>query len=449
MWIIYKLSSSGYSRPNSYQENVPLLLQPSYARSKSLLFDELRNFRISLKWCALDHSSCFGKFISYFAFIFLAIIVPLISSLCIKVPSSTQDCAQDGPVSFNKLVQFPESGLALVGFFILSRFFSKYGLRHLLFLDGLQEDSLFVRRGYTRELDKAFRYLACILLPSFFVELAHKIIYFSTVRVSFPGGGGDPWINSIVMFVLVLASWVYRTGLYLLVCVMFRLTCELHILRFEGLHNMFEGRRSGSDAGFIFREHLRIRKQLSGTSHRYRFFIIASLVVISISQMGALLLILGTHADKSFFSSGELVVCSAVELSGFFLCVLGAARITHRAQGITSVATRWHMTATCASVGGSDSGKGNAGEAADHDQCRDSTSSSSDSDSSSDINIKVLSSQEPPSFQIRQALVAYLQHNNGGITLFGFALDRGLLHTIFAFEFSLVLWILSKVVVLS
>ncbi|KAL9442721.1 hypothetical protein AB3S75_016153 [Citrus x aurantiifolia] len=405
---------------NLQQENVPLLLQPSYARSKSLLFDELRNFRISLKWCALDHSSCIGKFISYFAFIFLTIIVPLISSLCIKVPSSTQDCAQDGPVSFNKLVQFPESGLALVGFFILSRFFSKYGLRQLLFLDGLQEDSLFVRRGYTRELDKAFRYLACILLPSFFVELAHKIIYFSTVRVSFPGGGGDPWINSIVMFVLVLASWVYRTG-----------------------------RRSGSDAGFIFREHLRIRKQLSATSHRYRFFIIASLVVISINQMGALLLILGTHADKSFFNSGELVVCSAVELSGFFLCVLGAARITHRAQGITSVATRWHMTATCASVGGSDSGKGNAGEAADHDQCRDSTSSSSDSDSSSDVNIKVLSSQEPPSFQIRQALVAYLQHNNGGITLFGFALDRGLLHTIFAFEFSLVLWILSKVVVLS
>lgn len=101
-------------------------------------------------------------------------------------------------------------------------------------------------------------------------------------------------------------------------------------------------------------------------------------------------------------------VCSAVELSGFFLCVLGAARITHRAQGITSVATRWHMTATCASVGGSDSRKGNAGEAADHDQCRDSTSSSSDSDSSSDINIKVLSSQEPPSFQIRQALGEYL-----------------------------------------
>lgn len=45
--------------------------------------------------------------------------------------------------------------------------------------------------------------------------------------------------------------------------------------------------------------------------------------------------------------------------------------------------------------------------------------------------------------------VLYLQHNGGGITLFGFALDRGLLHTLFAFETTMVLWILSKVVVLS
>ena len=43
--------------------------------------------------------------------------------------------------------------------------------------------------------------------------------------------------------------------------------------------------------------------------------------------------------------------------------------------------------------------------------------------------------------------VTYLQHNCGGITLFGFVLDRGLLHTLFAFELSMVLWILSMVVV--
>lgn len=68
----------------------PLLLQPSYARSKSLLFDELRSFRISLKWCALDHSSCIGRFISYLIFALLTIFVPIISSLSVlyQIPSS-------------------------------------------------------------------------------------------------------------------------------------------------------------------------------------------------------------------------------------------------------------------------------------------------------------------------------------------------------------------------
>nr|TKS07755.1 uncharacterized protein D5086_0000110090 [Populus alba] len=430
------------NQPSQLRAGVPLLLQPSYDRSKSLLFDELRDFRKSLKWCALDHSTCIGKLVSCFIFVFLAIILPIVSSLSIRVPSSAP--AND-PISYNKLVQLPESVLALISFFTLFRFFKRYGLRQLLFLDDLQEDSLFIRRGYSRELDKAFRYLACILFPSFFVEVAHKIIFFSTVKIWLPCNvfPGNIPLNSI-MFVLVLASWVYRTGVFLLVCVLFRLTCELQILRFEGLHKLFDG--CESDAGVIFREHIRIKKQLSFTSHRYRFFIISCLVTITVSQFGSLWLVLGfNNIEKNFFNSGDLVICSAVQLCGFFLCLLGAARITHRAQGIVSIATRWHMIAASASASTRiDQGKSHVPEA---DGTLASNAEDSESDSS-DIFIAI-SSQDPCSFQTRQALVAYLQHNNGGVTLFGFALDRGLLHTLFAFEFSLVLWILSKVVVLS
>jgi hypothetical protein len=294
------------NQSNQLRASVPLLLQPSYATSKSLLFDELRNFRISLKWCALDHSTCIGKFVSCFIFVFLVIILPIVSSLSIRVPSSAP--AND-PISYNKLVQLPESVLALISFFTLFRFFKTYGLRQLLFLDDLQEDSLFIRRGYSRELDKAFRYLACILFPSFFVEVAHKIIFFSTVKIWLPCNvfPGNIPLNSI-MFVLVLASWVYRTGVFLLVCVLFRLTCELQILRFEGLHKLFDG--CESDAGVIFREHVRIKKQLSFTSHRYRFFIISCLVTITVSQFGSLLLVLGFNSEKNFFNSGDLVVRS-------------------------------------------------------------------------------------------------------------------------------------------
>ncbi|GFZ15523.1 hypothetical protein Acr_24g0017130 [Actinidia rufa] len=403
------------------EANVPLLLQnPPYRISKSFIYDELRNFRISLKWCALDHSTYIGKLMSYTIFILLTICVPILSYLTIEVPESA---SEEDPISFNKLVHLPESALAMIAFFTLSRFFRRYGLRQLLFLNDLQEDSPYVRQGYTRELDKAFRYLACILLPTFFIEIAHKIIFFSTVVVSIPYvhiTSGVVLLNSM-MLVLVLASWVYRTGVFLLVCGLFRLTCELQILRFEGFRDqLLDLEGFGSDAGvIIFEEHLRIRKQLSETSHRYRWFIIGCLVTTTVAQLGALLLVFETKTQKSFFNSGELVVCSAVQLSGFFLSLLGATRITHRAQGIVSVASRWHMLVTSASV-----------------NTKENTSPNQQNCGGS-------------GFHSRQALVTYLQHNNGGITLFGYALDRGLLHTLFAFETSLVLWVLSKVVVLS
>ncbi|KAI3974451.1 hypothetical protein MKX01_017944 [Papaver californicum] len=429
---------------------VPLLLtNTSYHHSKLNIYDELRNFRVSLKWCALDHSTYVNKTISYLVFIFLTIVVPIFSSVFVHVPKTS---TIEDPISFNKLIQLPESGLAIIGFFTISRFFKKYGLRRLLYLDELEDDSTYVRRGYARELDKSFRHLAYILLPSFLVELAHKILFFSTVIVSIPLPYAENRLpyNSI-MFLAGLVSWVYRTGVFLLVCALFRLTCELQILRFEGFQKMFEG--YGSDPGTIFEKHMRIKKQLSETSHRYRLFIVASLFMITICQFGVLILVLGSKAEKNFFNSGDLVVCSAVQLSGLLLSLLGAARITHRAQGIVSIATRWHMLhATTYSNGVSKSNcctfeKKDRTPAADVRVVEESNGTIT-SNSSNDTLI-AMPSQDSSSYQTRQSLVTYLQHNNGGITVYGFGLDRGLLHTLFAFEFSLVLWILSKVVVLS
>ncbi|KAA8520992.1 hypothetical protein F0562_011665 [Nyssa sinensis] len=394
--------------------NVPFLLQTSHAKSKSSIFNELLNFATGLKWSGLDHSSCIGKLISYLTFITFTITVPIIASLAIQVPPTA---SEEDPISFNKLVQLPESALAAIAFFTLTRFF---------------------HNGYRQQLDKGFRYLASILLPSFFLELAHKIVFFSTVTISIPYVSPGVPLNSIV-FVSVLASWVYRTGVFLLVCVLFRLTCELQILRLEGFHKLLE--ECGSETGAIFEEHLRIRKQLSITSHRYRFFIISCLFTITVSQFGAMFLVLASKSQKSFFNSGDLVVCSAVQLSGCCLCLMGATRITHRAQGIVSVATRWHMLVTSASNCRSDQQKKDVTTLLDHGSL---VSGCRDTDLGSSPTFITISSQDSSSFHTRQALVAYLEHNNKGITLFGYALDRGLLHTLFAFEFSLVLWILRS-----
>ncbi|XP_062196229.1 uncharacterized protein LOC133899266 [Phragmites australis] len=419
----------------------PLLLNPAYARCKSVMNDELRNFRVFLQWCALDHSSRAARAASYAAFLALALLVPAAVSLSLRADASLSP-ASASAITFNRVAQLPASGLAVISFLTLTAFFRGCGgLRQLLFLDGaLRDDTFFVRRSYARELDRAFRLLAALLLPSLCAEAAHKaVFFFCTVRVEPPAPlpllPRVPW--RAVALVATVASWVYRTGVFLLVCVLFRLTCELQILRFEGIYHMFDVEARAA-AAEIFAEHRRIRTQLLATSHRYRGFIVCCLVTITVSQLGALLVALSSRDAKSFANSGDLLVGSAVQLSGFFMCLFGAARITHRAQRIVSIASQWHMSMVSMR----------------HGKSAPASTSASDNDHVSGPSTAAPASlQAEPgaacSYKSRQALVEYLCHNGGGITLFGFTLDRGLLHTIFVFEMTLVLWILSKVVVLS
>ncbi|XP_078433929.1 ras guanine nucleotide exchange factor K [Wolffia australiana] len=373
-----------------------LLLNPAYSRSKSVISDELRNIRVCLRWCGLDHSTFSRKLSSFLAFGLLAVFIPAAAAIAVE---------DSGAAAWvQNLVQLPETALAAISFLTLSSFFKRLGLRQLLHLDNLHDDYPFVRRRYTDELDRASRYLAFILLPSLGFQLAHKLVFFFfSPAVSLPGGRSR---TGPVFFFLTVAAWVYRTGVFLLVCVLFRLTCELQILRLEGLRKRLED--LGSEPGEIFEEHSRVRSQLLLTSHRYRVFIISCFVAITVSQLGALLLVLSSSFRSDFRNSGGLLVCSVVQLSGFLLCLVGAAKITHRAQRTVAVAAAWHAAATCDAAA-------------------------------------------PPEYaavEARKALLAYLEHNSRGITVFGFALDRGLLHTLFAFEMTLVLWILSKLVVL-
>ncbi|CAN4114685.1 unnamed protein product [Withania somnifera] len=53
------------------------------------------------------------------------------------------------------------------------------------------------------------------------------------------------------------------------------------------------------------------------------------------------------------------------------------------------------------------------------------------------------------SYQKRQALVSYFEHNKAGITVYGFMLDRTWLHTILVIQLSLTLWILNKTIGIS
>lgn len=134
------------------------------------------------------------------------------------------------------------------------------------------------------------------------------------------------------------------------------------------------------------------------------------------------------------------------------MCLFGAARITHRAQRIVSIASQWHMgmvhhgkPAPEPGVSTSASDDAAASGACCAYKSRQALGNSTEPNQA----ILVCKFLDLTVVSMRVYAVTYLWHNSGGITLFGFTLDRGLLHTIFAFEMTLVLWILSKAVVLS
>jgi protein-S-isoprenylcysteine O-methyltransferase Ste14 len=97
-------------------------------------------------------------------------------------------------------------GLATISFATLHVFFRR-------------DDIAFVSRRYERELDRVFQILAALLVPALCVEVVHKaVFFFSMVRVEPPIAITLP---AVPWHWWPVPSWVYHTGVFLLVCVLF------------------------------------------------------------------------------------------------------------------------------------------------------------------------------------------------------------------------------------
>eukprot|EP01018_Ginkgo_biloba_P003396 Gb_02343 [translate_table: standard] len=407
-----------------------------YSRLKSHPKDELQQFRTSLLWLGLDQSSTGNVIFSWVVFILLAIGVPLLASLAV----SCDTCDSNHQRPYNKVVQISESVVATISFMSLSRFVRKYGLRRFLFLDQLCDESNRVSHGYTTELNSAFRLLAWFVLPCFVVEVSDKIWWYTYATANVP------FIRQ-------------------------RLMCYLQFLRFEDFFKVFQD--SSREVVSILKEHLRIKHQLRVISHRFRVFIVASLVSITFSQFVTLFITTEPRAKITLFKAGDLALivlssceggtnpgskmdslqtflCSVMLLTGVVIFLHSAARITHKAQSISGIASRWHALATCNSYDSSSDydSSNTAKEISTSAQYNENeipsfpffyTNSESDPESpeTDDSSTIIPYHFQTASFHKRQALVKYFEHNHAGITVFGFVLDRTSLHMIFGIEFSL------------
>ena len=141
-------------------------------------------------------------------------------------------------------------------------------------------------------------------LPCFIAECGYKIWWYVSGASQIPHYG-NIYVSSIILCTLDLCSWLYRTSIFFLVCVLFRLICYLQILRLDEFARVFQRE---TEVGSILLEYLRMRRNLRIISHRFRGFILASLLLVTASQLIFLLMVTKPHADVDILKAGELAV---------------------------------------------------------------------------------------------------------------------------------------------
>ncbi|XP_034213401.1 uncharacterized protein LOC117625919 [Prunus dulcis] len=426
-----------------------LLNRNKLGRCVSHKQDELKSFRSYIWWMCVDQSNAWKACISWTIFILFGIVVPAIShfvfacAICDGKHKRPYDC----------VVQLSLSSVATVSFLCLSWFVRKFGLRRFLFFDKLYNESETVRREYTEQLNRSLKLLCIFVMPCFAAESAYKIWWYASEATQIPFLG-NVYMSAAIACSLELCSWLYRTTVFFLVCVLFRLICYLQILRLQDFATVFQVE---SDVGSVLSEHLRIRRHLTIISHRYRGFILWSLILVTGSQFALLLITTrsGATANLDVYRSGELALCSITLVTGVLILLRSATKITHKAQAVTCLATKWHVCATLDSFDANEGDSPTTNPIAANGRVFPVASSSGDSDSDlasddqdelENAKLDLSYSYSTISYQKRQALVTYLENNRAGITIYGFTFDRTTLHTIFMLELSLILWLLGKTV---
>ncbi|GAB2230498.1 hypothetical protein Drorol1_Dr00014766 [Drosera rotundifolia] len=455
-------SSSPQTQPlitHNNSNHPPPRPRKDFSRALSHARDELHSFRSCLHYLCIDHNANhpypnddrWVTFRSWFVFVLLSIVVPFFSHFFVSCEGRCKDDPRHLQ-PYDAIVQLSLSSVAALSFLHLSRLLRDPGLRTTLLFDQLIHESRAVNQNYTQQLDKSLRICTVIVLPCFIADSAYKIWWYTSGSPQIPFIG-NAIAGIIVACLLELLSWLYRTTLFFLVCVLFRLNCYLQLLRLREFARTFELKPSKvpSDPSTVLDGHWRVRQQLKIISHRFRVFILWSLILITMSQFASLLVTTKSHADVNLFNAGELALCSMTLMAGLTIILRSATKITHKAQEITSLAAAWHAGITVILFGSdAETPAYQDGNARFLDIVNgDSDCEGLPNEEDDAANDKGAYVDTPVLVQKRQAVVKYLENNRAGITVYGFTLDRTWLQLIFGIELSLVLWLLGKTVGIS
>ncbi|PSS28778.1 Neuropeptides B/W receptor type like [Actinidia chinensis var. chinensis] len=254
----------------------------------------LQRLEFFLSLLGFNQSSASSLGLSWAVFLVIGVAIPL---LVLEV-SDCSDCEKYQIKEFELDIVVSQACLAAVSLLCLSHNLRKYGIRKFLFVDRYSGQMARFRDEYIRKISDSIRLLVLWVLPCFILKTAREVtrIFFMPQE--------SWWLSVAISFALII-SWTYVTTIYLSACFLFHLVCNLQIIHFD-------------DYG----------KSLDRDSD-----------VMTTAYSGRV----------TFINGGDFAVSSTVQVVGIILCLNAAAKISHRAQGIASLASRWHAMATCTS----------------------------------------------------------------------------------------------------
>ncbi|KAJ7957595.1 DUF3537 domain-containing protein [Quillaja saponaria] len=393
-----------------------------------------------LTFLGFNQSSALGFLLSWTAFIIVGVAVPVVVlELC-----DCSECQKYQIKNFELDIIVSQACLAAISLLCFSYNLRKYGLRRFLFVDRYSGQMTRLRDAYIKQISGSLCLLALWVLPCFILKTAREIIRIYYVH-------HDSWWMSVAILLALVTSWTYVSTISLSASILFHLVCNLQVIHFDDYGKLLERE---SNVLIYMEEHIRLRYHLSKISHRFRIFLVLEFLAVTASQFITLLQITGYGRLITFTNGGDFAVSTIVQVVGIIICLHAATKISHRAQGIASLASRWHALVTSASTDASQlrisPSVGNL-EAANQVNLLHRNYSESDLESLDSVGLP--STTQLPSYTSsyhkRQAFVMYLQSNPGGITIFGWTVDRALINTIFFIELSLVTFVLGKTIIFS
>ncbi|XP_057516354.1 uncharacterized protein LOC130797670 [Amaranthus tricolor] len=400
----------------------------------------LRRLKTFLRLLGFIHDSPFTLSISTLSFFSFGVAAPslvIIFFYCGHGSSTSSACSEYHLKNFELETLFFQATAAGVSLVCFSLSFRKYGLRIFLFVDKYQGNIALFQFDYIPKIDAFFRSLAVWVIPCLLLKMAREIVRAIFIH-------NDSLIQSVVVVFILLISWTYTATIYLSGSTLFSLVCNLQVVHFENYKKLFE---RNLDILVYIEEHSRLTYNLSKISHRFRIFLILEFLIVTASQVVTLLETTGNNGTIKFINAADFAISSIVQVVGIIICLHAAAKISHRAQSLASFASRWHALLTCRS--------NETLQSSEHGGNFSSIGSSittsvnyieSDIESSDYVlpPMNVESVSDVSSYLKRQAFVMYMQSNPGGVTIFGWTVNRTFMDTIFCAELTVVTFVLGK-----